>query len=367
MDKKIRIAGLAVLICVWGAVAAFAWFSPPKEISYTERRYLAQPPAFKKETLLSGRFMTDFDRYVLDQFPARDAFRRLKAIFHYQVLNQSDNNGIYLVQGHAAKIEHPLKPGEVAHATGKLNWIYENLLAPAGSSVFCAVVPDKGYYLAAENGYLSMNYQALFQQVRQELPWAVHLDITDNLDIGDYYFTDTHWRQEKLLTVAEKLTQAMGMPAPKPEDYVQTALPQPFYGVYQGQAALPLDAEIMYIMQSQKLDACRVYNYATKQYGTVYDMEKQSGKDLYEVFLSGAQSLLRIENPNAATQRELIVFRDSFGSSLVPLLVSEYASVTLVDIRYISSQLLSTYLEFNGQDVLLLYSTTVLNNGTLLK
>ena len=85
------------------------------------------------------------------------------------------------------------------------------------------------------------------------------------------------------------------------------------------------------------------------------------------MYLSGPQSLLRIENPNAATDRELILFRDSFGSSLAPLLVSDYKTVTLVDIRYLSSQMLSRYLEFKGQDVLFLYSTSVLNSGTTLK
>ena len=128
-----------------------------------------------------------------------------------------------------------------------------------------------------------------------------------------------------------------------------------------------MEAETMYIMESDRLNACRVYNYNTQSYTNVYDTEKLTSKDLYDVYLSGSQSLLRIENPGASTDRELIVFRDSFGSSLVPLLVSEYKTVTLVDIRYINSQLLSRYLEFNGQDVLLLYSTLVINNGTTLK
>ena len=86
-----------------------------------------------------------------------------------------------------------------------------------------------------------------------------------------------------------------------------------------------------------------------------------------DVFLSGAKSLLTIENPNATTDRELVVFRDSFGSSMVPLLVRDYAKVTLVDIRYLSSQLLGRFMEFNGQDVLFLYSTLVLNNSTTIK
>ena len=78
-------------------------------------------------------------------------------------------------------------------------------------------------------------------------------------------------------------------------------------------------------------------------------------------------SLLRLENPNAETDRELIVFRDSFGSSLMPLLAEAYASITLVDIRYLPAARLGTLLDFHGQDVLFLYSVPVLNNSDTLK
>ena len=96
-------------------------------------------------------------------------------------------------------------------------------------------------------------------------------------------------------------------------------------------------------------------------------MDKLTSRDLYEGFLSGSRSLLTIENPNAASDRELIIFRDSFGSSIAPLLVQEYAKVTLVDIRYLQIDLLGRFLEFNGQDVLFLYSTLVLNNSETIK
>ena len=97
------------------------------------------------------------------------------------------------------------------------------------------------------------------------------------------------------------------------------------------------------------------------------DFAKLTARDPYELFAGGPLSLVTIENPNAATDRELIVFRDSFGSSMVPLLVQDYAKVTLVDIRYIQIDVLDRFLEFNGQDILFLYSTLVLNNSETIK
>ena len=96
-------------------------------------------------------------------------------------------------------------------------------------------------------------------------------------------------------------------------------------------------------------------------------MEKADGNDPYEIFLSGPVSLLTIENPMAKSEKELIVFRDSFGSSLIPLLAEGYQKTTLVDIRYIQSDFLPNFVDFTGKDVLFLYSTVVLNNSETLK
>jgi len=57
------------------------------------------------------------------------------------------------------------------------------------------------------------------------------------------------------------------------------------------------------------------------------------------------------------------MFRDSFGSSLAPLLVEGYKKITMVDIRYINSDVLDAFIEFNDQDVLFVYSTLLLNSS----
>jgi hypothetical protein len=88
---------------------------------------------------------------------------------------------------------------------------------------------------------------------------------------------------------------------------------------------------------------------------------------LYDIYLSGAKALLTITNPNASTDKELVIFRDSFGSSISPLLIQDYKTVTLIDIRYIASDLIGNFVKFDDQDVLFLYSTLVLNSSSTLK
>ena len=149
--------------------------------------------------------------------------------------------------------------------------------------------------------------------------------------------------------------------------YTEWTLDRPYYGVYYGYAALPMEPDRLTYLTSGLLDACTVYNYETGKTGPIYDLAKGAGKDPYELFLSGSVSLLTIENPNADTDRELVIFRDSFGSSLAPLLVPGYAKVTLADIRYLPSSQMGKYLTFTDQDVLFLYSAPVLNNSETLK
>ena len=67
----------------------------------------------------------------------------------------------------------------------------------------------------------------------------------------------------------------------------------------------------------------------------VYDMKKAEGKDPYEFFLSGNQPLVKIRNPKNADAEKLIVFRDSFASSIMPLLAQGFSEVTMIDLRYI--------------------------------
>lgn len=369
MNKKIRTLGIFLLLLVWGALTALAWFTPPKETSLSERRPLDPFPQLTVDTILSGSFTGNFEGFATDQFPLRDTFRSLKALTHRFALLQQDNNDIYLHDGYLVKQEYPFNQKEVTAATDRLQKLYDTYLKDTGSKLYVSVIPDKNFYLGEESGHLTMDYNKLFNHVASAFPYGTYIDITDCLTAENYYFTDTHWRQETLLPVAEKLCAALEMPVP--EALTPETVTESFYGVYHGQAALPLSPESLKVLKGKTNSyTVGIHNgqgFAPVAYEGVYDLEKLSSKEPYDVFLSGPQSLVQITNPNAKTDRELIIFRDSFGSSVAPLLVSEYKTVTLIDIRYLESAKLKFFMDFHGQDVLFLYSTLVLNNGSTLK
>ena len=353
------------VILLWAGLTAFAWFGGSEAFSDAERRPLAQLPRISGDSVLSGKFMADFEDYSLDQFPARDVFRGIKSRFHSYVLRMQDNNGIYMADGYAAQLEYPLEEGSVDHAIERFGKLYEKYLQ--NSKVYMAIVPDKGYYLAENSGHPAMDYDAMYDRFRQEMSWAEQIDLREVLTLEDYYRTDTHWRQENLLEAAGVICDGLGVKKPEAGDFTLRTLEKPFYGVYYGQAALPMEPETLSYLESGWLKNCTVYDYESGKTGAVYDMTKAEGKDLYEIFLSGPKSLLRVENPAGSPGKELIVFRDSFGSAMVPLIMEDYETVTLVDIRYIRMDVLDRFVDFGGQDVLLMYSTLVLNNSETMK
>ena len=366
MHKRIRAIGAGVLVAVWLGLSGFAWFKTPQKQSEAERRKLAQLPKLEAESLLDASFMEGFSDYAVDQFPLRDAFRTVKALYTYYGLQQLDNNGYFIHDGYIVKQTYPLSQPSVNHATSAINKVYNTYLADTDCKVYFAVVPDKGYYLTRQLGYPSMDYRDLMAQLKNKLDWATFVDISDTLELSDYYKTDTHWRQEKLFGAAAALCRAMGAKAPRVEDFAVEKVDQPFYGVYYGHGAVPMAGEELYLLENEMLKGCKVYDAQGKEL-PMYDLSKLDSPDMYEVFLSGNQPIVTIENPNATTDKELVIFRDSFGCSIAPLLLQGYKTVTLVDIRYINQNMIGQFVTFEDQDVLFLYSTLVLNESSTMK
>lgn len=367
MNKKIRMIGISAVAVLWAVLTLWAWLKPAGELSVSERRPLAQFPELSVDTVLSGEFISKFEDYTLDQFPMRDTFRQVKSLFHYNVMMQSDNNDIYVEDGYAAKLEYPLNQNSLDYANQRFDALYNKYLKGTNTKVYFSVIPDKSFYIGQQNGYPVMDYEKLFTNIQDNNEWAQYIDITGELTVEDYYKTDTHWRQEKILDVAQTLCTKMNAPAPTASMFTQQKVEKPFYGVYYGQAALPMPSEDMYIMSSNTLDACVVTDFETSSKTVVYDTEMLDSKDLYDYYLGGAKALLTIENPNAQTGKELVIFRDSFGSSIAPLLMESYSKVTLIDIRYIKSDFIGSFIKFDNQDVLFMYSTLVLNSSSTLK
>ena len=144
MEKKSKhYYAMALIAALWLGLSVWSWLRPSDAASSSERRPLAQFPPITAENLTNGSFMTKFEDFTLDQFPLRDTFRTLKALVHYNVLQQGDNNGIYVHEGYAAKLEYPLNEVSLSGALEKLGRIYETYLAGTDCSARSRKLAEK--------------------------------------------------------------------------------------------------------------------------------------------------------------------------------------------------------------------------------
>lgn len=336
---------------------------PDTEISQEERRKLTQFPEIKLQTILDGTFSEKFDLYTTDQIIGREKFRKVKSMLEFDLFRKKDNNKIYMYNDSIIKIEYPLNEKSILKAADKINTIQKEYLK--GMKCYYSIVPDKNYFTNKDK-YISMDYEKLQKIMTDNIKNIEYIDIFDCLQLQDYYVTDIHWKQENLQKVIDKIKLEMDINDIENVQYKKQEITE-FDGVYAGEISIKNKKDKISILTNEIIENAKVYNYENRKETKVYDIEKLTSKDKYDIYLSGPTPLITIENSQANTNKELIIFRDSFASSLAPLLIENYSKITLIDIRYIRSQDLEKYIDFKNQEVLFLYSTIVLNNSNILK
>lgn len=347
---------LSVILCAIFILFFSFWcfFVPTPDYSESERRTLAKLPEITLENIWSGDFAKKFEEYTTDRFPMRDRWRTIKAYSRLNLLLQKENNDLFVKDGHISKLEYPMNPKMLDYSISLFSKIEEKHLQE--NNVYFAIVPDKNEYIAD----LKIDYNELEDYMYSKMDFCTPIHLKELLSADDYYFTDSHWRQDKITDVAQHISKSMGTDIPN--DYATLTLDIPFKGVYAGQSALICEPDTITYLTNDTIDSLQVTGAKA-----VYDMKKANGKDAYEFFLSGNQPLVKISNPKNTNGKKLVVFRDSFASSIMPLLAQGYEEVTMVDLRYMNSQLLDAFVDFSDADVLFLYSTNILNNSTSMR
>jgi hypothetical protein len=354
-----------IFIMVITLAGLFAALLPDTDITYSERR-----PLYSFNDLKASEdFSSDFEKYALDQFVLRDFFRRIKAFAEYRIFGKDDNNGLYEYRDFIIEMMYPMDSKSIEGLADKINKIVE--LYASDNSVYYSLVPDKNYF-TGKDGYLSIDYIEMANILNENINENIsYINIFNSLDLSDYYKTDHHYRIDGLSEVLFALGNAMDIDlSVNGGDYILKSY-YPFYGAYYGQAAINIDPDTLFYLENDLLINCTVKVQESfdkyTEYSGVYDYDKLTGIDSYDFFLYGTKPVVTIENPKAETAREIIIFKDSFANSLVPLLVETYSKITLVDLRLVNHTALGHFIDFSDADILFLYSTMVANNSSILK
>lgn len=270
---------------------------------------------------------------------------------------QSDDvptDDIVLIDGHLAQVEQPMNNTMADYAIRLFSRVHDEHLS--SNDCYFALIPDKYKYLGDKEN----EYTEFYDYMCSGLSFATPIELYDLLSADDYYRTDPHWRQDKIIDVAKRINGAIGVECDY--DFTEVATVSHFVGNYAQRSDIAVSADDLTYLSNDVID-----DTVIKEGIPVYDLTKLSTTEPYDFFLSGNQSVVTIKNDRAENDKRLIIFRDSFASSLAPLLVDGYSEIVLVDLRYVLSDMVADYVDFSDADVLFLYSTTLLNNSFSMK
>lgn len=325
-----------------------------REVSSYERRKL-----MTKETLHKD-FLGNLDTYLTDQFPFRDELISIHTTFERYGLGNKDSNDVYIKNGYVIEKNYPLNEKSVQDFIKKINYIQEKYLK--NSNVFYTIIPDKAYFLSSKK-YLMIDYSKLFNTLSKNMKMD-YIDITSLLSLEDYYKTDIHIKQTSYPKIIQEFSKYLSIPY---QDYeYQENHYSNFYGASYSKVPSFTKPDKLTYLSNERLDniSAKHLEFGEKP---IYDKEQLESVDSYNLFLSGPSAFIEIENKESTSDKELIVFRDSFGSSFTPLLIPYYKKITLIDLRYMDFSIVDQYVTFENKDVLFAYSTLIVNNSSILR
>lgn len=369
--KNMRLVITICFIAFVVGISAAGLLQKDREFSPNENRYLAEAPEFSWEDVLDGRFQEKLEEYLRDQIWGRDRWITVKTAVQ-KAAGNTDIGGAYV--GKDGYDFEKIVPEDVDDSQVQRNIVavqdYFDVAAGTISKdrLSFLLVPTSGLVMEdklPKNARL-FDQSAYIEQVQNAMQDYNFVDVREELcaqsDAYIYYRTDHHWTTEGAYIAYEKWCETTGMTAASKESLEQNVVAEDFRGSLYSKI-LNMDSAYdsiwIYTPAGESMDAvnaCKV-TVDEKESGVIYDVTKLAEKDKYAFFFGGNYGQVHIEgSPQQETGRNLLVVKDSFANSFVPLILNQYDNIYMVDLRYYNGDMESYLSEHGITDVLVLYN-----------
>ena len=356
MSKKALWLQSIVFLAFIGVFFILNLVLPDREFSQQENRMLQTAPSFSFEDLFEGKFTTDFEDYVTDQFAFRDKWTALKARCEL-LIGKDENKGIYICEGET--LIDAFEAPDFDDIYNNLDAI--NMLATAQDvPVYFGLIPSSAEIWSDKlpKGAPNDSQKELIDRcygVSNAKTIDFYSALNEHAAESIYYRTDHHWTSLGAYYGYTALCEAMGLEPKKLSEYTETVVTDSFLGTTyssSGYGWIEPESISAYVEQGEAL----ITNYPSGSpvEGSLYVESFLEVKDKYSYFYGGNTPLLTVDTGNEGPS--LLIVRDSYMDSMSPFLFEHFSKIPIVDLRHYKLSLAS-YIENNDIDnILVCYS-----------
>ncbi len=360
------------LLLVFGFTAvSFAW--PERTFSENENRVLASAPEFSVESLFEGKFMSDYEKYITDQFFLRDEWIQLKTMTE-MALNKQDINGVYMGKDGYFIERHEDSEIDFEMLEKSKNYLmqfvekFSNrlgkehvkvMLVPTASEVLLDKLPPFA---------TGFDQNGMMDEVYASLPEGTAIDVRDALkqhaEEYIYYKTDHHWTSLGAFYAYQEFCKAMGFEVPELSDATFTEVSDEFLGTVYSKLNLEISKDSMHTVTLPNTPSkIQMTVDMAEKFDTLYNDEYLDKKDKYSYYLDGNHGLTEIAS-NSEGKGTLLIIKDSYSHCFAPMTLGNYEKVYLVDFRYFNMPISQFIMRYRVTDVLVLYNTITFATDT---
>lgn len=359
MDRKhgtadrIAVYGILLLLLL-GGIAAFAF---SRDFSGTEKRYLAKAPC--NFSPVDWTLNDDLETFLSDQVPFREQLVGLDS--RLQVWTGRATQLETWPTGNAI-VERPVQ-ADAQVLSDRISRMREL----AGDIPCRFLVPPTAGMLRMDEmtpvrRALYEEESSLYAGVAGQEGFIPLLEAFEASNEPVFYLTDHHWNDRGVRLAYEAFCRAEGLEPAGEEMFTRTEY-APFTGTTQARAGIPAARADTLVCMEPVFPVTMTVQGTDESYDHLVFPGRAETYDGYEVYLDGNHGLLTVRNPGA--EGKLLVFRDSFASSLIPYLSAHYGEIIAVDVRYYAGTFRDALKEAGEPDeILFLYSLDSLANDT---
>ena len=368
--KKLRFVPAIVFVAFIFTMAILFFALPKASYSPSEKRYLKEAPTFSAETLFSGKFGEDFEKYLSDHTAFRNFWVGLNAYYNLGIGNNGVSGIYHCADGYLVN-----DPTEDDRLLTNLQTI-EDFAAASGLDTIVVIAPSTGYICSDILPKVHRQYKddAYFEQFEKTFKTARFTDVreafSDAYMAGEqiYYKTDHHWTSAGAYTAYCALSEQLGY-TPKSKDSFKISSYEGFYGTTYSSSGFWLTAPDTIEVWDDPADDGKVSVTITEgteseSYDDLFFYNHLEEDDKYPVFLDGNHALTHIVNKAADSKEKLMVIKDSFAHSLTPFLSAHYSEIVMVDMRYYKQSVSELIESENIDQLLFVYSVDNLATDT---